>query len=121
MPQQINLCTPILLKQKRYFSARAMVQALALFVLGGAALCGYWVWSLNAASDGIRRTLAMHSGELERLRLALQGSRAAAAPIEVARSAELAARRAELRQREQMLAELQQGAYRAGFGRRSCT
>lgn len=116
MPQQINLCTPILLKQKRYFSARAMVQALALFVLGGAALCGYWVWSLNAASDGFRQTLAMHQGELERLRLALQASKAAAAPIEVARSAELATQRAELQQREQLLAELQQGLYRAGFG-----
>lgn len=116
MPQQINLCTPILLKQKRYFSALAMVQALALFVFGGAALCGYWVWSLNGASDGFRQTLAMHGGELERLRLALQGSRAAAAPIEVARNAELAARRAELQQREQLLAELQQGLYRTGYG-----
>ena len=65
MPQQINLFTPILLTQKRYFSARTMVQALAVFVILGGGLCAYWVWSLNAASEGFGKTLATQSRELE--------------------------------------------------------
>jgi len=41
MPQQINLCTPIFLTQKRYFSAQTMASALGVFVLLGGLLSGY--------------------------------------------------------------------------------
>jgi len=41
MSQQINLFNPVFLRQKRYFSALAMVQAFALIVLGVAAIYGY--------------------------------------------------------------------------------
>jgi hypothetical protein len=34
MPQQINLCTPLFLTQKRYFSAQTMAQALNLALVG---------------------------------------------------------------------------------------
>lgn len=41
MSQQINLYNPILLQQKKYFSARAMAQALAVLALGLLAFYGY--------------------------------------------------------------------------------
>jgi hypothetical protein len=41
MSQQINLFNPIFLKQKKYFSALAMVQALALVLAGIAALYAF--------------------------------------------------------------------------------
>ena len=41
MSQQINLYNPLLLKQKKFFSARTMAQALGLIALGLAAVYGY--------------------------------------------------------------------------------
>jgi Tfp pilus assembly protein PilN len=41
MSQQINLFNPIFLKQKKYFSAVAMVQALALVLIGSLLVSGY--------------------------------------------------------------------------------
>ncbi|MDP1683372.1 MAG: PilN domain-containing protein [Burkholderiales bacterium] len=41
MSQQINLYNPLLLKQKKIFSARTMAQALGLIALGLAAVYGY--------------------------------------------------------------------------------
>ncbi len=41
MSQQINLFNPVFLRQKHYFSALAMVQALALIVAGIAAIYAY--------------------------------------------------------------------------------
>ena len=84
MPQQINLCTPILLTQKRYFSAATMVQALLLFVVLGGGLCAYWVWSLNGASEGFRKTLVTQAQELETLQLALAQGKVDAGPAELA-------------------------------------
>lgn len=116
MPRQINLCTPILLTQKRYFSAQTLLQALAVFVVVGGGLCAYWVWSLNFASEGFRRSLATQSRELESLQLALAQSKAGAAPIETAAIQELQARRAELAQREKIFEQSQRGRFRLGWG-----
>ena len=44
MSQQINLFNPQFLKQKKYFSAVTMTQALGLLVLGMAAFYGFAVW-----------------------------------------------------------------------------
>ena len=41
MSQQINLFNPIFLKQKKYFSVVAMLQALALIALGSVVFYGY--------------------------------------------------------------------------------
>lgn len=41
MSQQINLFNPIFLKQKKYFSALAMMQALALVLVGSLVVAGY--------------------------------------------------------------------------------
>ncbi len=43
MAQQINLCSPILQTQKRYFAAQAMLVSLAAVLLLGAALTAYAV------------------------------------------------------------------------------
>ena len=116
MPQQINLCTPILLTQKRYFSAQTMVQALAVFVLLGGTLCAYWIWNLNAASDGFRKTLASQSRELESLQSAIQKGKAGAGPLEAVLTQELQGQRAELLQREKLMEELQRGLFAPGWG-----
>jgi Tfp pilus assembly protein PilN len=117
MPQQINLCTPILLTQKRYFSAQTMMQALLVFVVFGGALCAFWVWNLDTASAGLKQTLATQARELESLQSAVaQGKKADVAPVEAALTQDLQARRAELPQREKLLEELQRGLFRSGWG-----
>lgn len=47
MSQQINLFNPIFLQQKKYFSAVAMLQALALLLAGMAVLYGFEVRQKN--------------------------------------------------------------------------
>jgi Tfp pilus assembly protein PilN len=116
MSQQINLSTPILLTQKRYFSAQTMVQALAVFLLVGGGLCAYWVWSLNAASEGFQKTLATQARELESLQVAIAQGKAGAVPAEVAQAQDLQGRRAALVQREALLEELHRGLFRPGWG-----
>jgi Tfp pilus assembly protein PilN len=118
MPQQINLCTPILLTQKRYFSAQTMLQALAVFIVLGGGLCAYGVWSLNAASSAMQATLSSQAGELERLQAAIGSAKnktsSALADVGVAQA--LQRRRAELAQREKLAQELQRGLLRPGWG-----
>lgn len=116
MAQQINLCTPILLTQRRYFSAATMVQALLVFVVFGAALAGYWVSTLRDASQGLNRTLAQQAQELTSLQNAITQTKATAGPVPAALSQDLQSRQGELRQREQLLAELQRGLFRSGAG-----
>ena len=82
MAQQINLCTPILLKPKHYFSAQTMVQTVGVFVVLGGLLCGAWVWNLKQATDGYRQVMAGQAQELERLQSAIQRGRAAAGPAD---------------------------------------
>ena len=116
MPQQINLCIPILLTQKRYFSAQTMAQALAIFAVVGGGLLTYWVWSLNKASEGFKKTLAMQSHELEGLESALKQGKAGAGSAETDLTQELQGRRTELLQREKLLETLQDGLFRPGWG-----
>ena len=116
MPQQINLCTPILLTQKRYFSAQTMVQAVSVFVVLGGSLCAYWVGSLNAASEGYSKALATQSTELGSLRAAVAQSQANARPADASSTRELQERRAELARRERVLEEFQRGLVRPGWG-----
>ncbi|CAN5905420.1 hypothetical protein BH11PSE12_BH11PSE12_33030 [soil metagenome] len=51
MTQQINLFNPIFLKQKKYFSAVAMLQALALLLLGSALVAGYAKYKVSGLSQ----------------------------------------------------------------------
>ena len=116
MPQQINLCTPILLTQKRYFSALTMVQAWAVFVLLGGCLCGYWVWSLNVASNAFKQTLSSQSRELVSLQAAVAQNKAGVGPVGLTLAHDLQRLRADLQLREKLQAQLQQGLFRQGQG-----
>jgi hypothetical protein len=116
MPQQINLCTPILLTQKRYFSAQTMLQALAVFGVLGGGLCAYWVWSLNLASDGFKKTLATQARELESLQVAMVQGKPGGAPVNAVLTKDVENRRIELTQREKLLQELQRGLFKPGWG-----
>ena len=116
MPQQINLCTPILLTQKRYFSAQTMAQALAVFVLLGGGLCAYWVWSLNSASEGFKLTLATQAQELASLQVAIQQGKVSTAPLEAALAQQLQGHKLDLQQRQTLMEALQRGLFRPGWG-----
>lgn len=116
MAQQINLCTPILLTQRRYFSATTMVQALSAIVVLGGGLGAFWVWSLNTASEGYKKTLATQAREVESLQLAMTPAKAGTGAADAALTQELQARRSELAQREILLEDLQRGLFRAGWG-----
>ncbi len=50
MSQQINLFNPIFLKQKKYFSAFTMLQALGLIALGSVVFFGYAVYQVEQLS-----------------------------------------------------------------------
>jgi Tfp pilus assembly protein PilN len=116
MPQQINLCTPILLTQKRYFSAQTMVIALGVFLLLGGALSGAWVWNLDQGVQALRQTAVAQTQEVERLKAAIERSKASAAPVDPALLAQLQARRTALLQREKLREALKEGMFRPGWG-----
>ena len=116
MPQQINLCTPILLTQKRYFSAQTMAIGLGVFLVLGAALCGAWVWNLDRASESFEQSLKSHAVELISLKAAIQSSQASAAPVDPALLTLLAERRNAVVQREMLKEALNEGMFRPGWG-----
>ncbi len=69
MSQQINLFNPIFLKQKKYFSVLAMLQALVLVVLGSAAFYGYVAYQvkqLAGQSDEASKRFASEQDKLAR-------------------------------------------------------
>lgn len=116
MPQQINLSTPILLAQRRYFSAQTMVQTLAIFLLVGGALAAYWVTSLNTASEALKATLATRDTELQSLQAATRQGTQASAPAGATLTRDLQTRQAELLAREQLMQALQRGLFQPGLG-----
>lgn len=116
MAQQINLCNPIFLTQKRYFSASTMVRSLGVFAVLGGLLSGYWAWTLHSLSAGYQQAVSNNQREITRLQAAIQINRANAAPADAAQVQELQARQAELQQRELLLRELKRGLLREGFG-----
>ncbi|MDR7306964.1 PilN domain-containing protein [Rhodoferax saidenbachensis] len=114
MPQQINLCTPILLTQKRYFSADTMAISLGVFVVAGALLCGVWVWNLQRASQGFSQTMDLQAREIATLQAAIQRGQTAAAPVDPALLQKLKEQQALLLQKQQTLQALQQGVSQPG-------
>jgi Tfp pilus assembly protein PilN len=114
MPQQINLSTPVLLVEKRYFSALAMLQTLVALVVLGGALTAYGVVSLRSATAQMRSTGSAQAAELATLRATL-----AAAPAEGSvkqLEQDLAAAQAQLTERSETLAELRRGVLAPGSG-----
>lgn len=109
MPQQINLCTPLLLAPKRYFSAQTMAQALAVFLLVGGALCGAWVWNLNHTTSELQQLQSRQATELAALKAALLANAASAAPLSPALQTQVQDLRAQVQAQEKVLLALQQG------------
>jgi Tfp pilus assembly protein PilN len=116
MPQQINLCTPIFLTQKRYFSAQTMASALGVFVLLGGILSAYWTWTLKSLSEGYQQSVSANQREIARLQAAIRLNKENSAPADAALVQELQARQGELERRQALLAELKRGLLRDGQG-----
>ncbi len=114
MAQQINLCSPILLTEKRYFSAHTMAIALGVFLVLGTVLCAAWVWNLQSATQEFRATMDVQAREVASLQAALARSKANAAPVDAALGRQLQERQALLHQREAILAALQDGLLQPG-------
>ena len=107
MSQQINLFNPVFLKQKKYFSAVTMAQALGLIVLGVAALsayAGYRLFELKKDAAATTAQLAQTQAQLEKLK-------ASFAPRQKSQTleAEIGRTEAELTARNQALETLQNG------------
>lgn len=109
MPQQINLCTPLLLAPKRYFSAQTMAQALAVFLLVGGVLCATWVWNLNHTTSELQQLQSRQATELAALKAALLANAASAAPLSPALQTQVQDLRAQVQAQEKVLLALQQG------------
>lgn len=116
MPQQINLSSPLLLKEKHYFSARTMALALTFLVVVGGALCAGWVWNLQNASKGYNDTMAAQARELASLQAAIQSAKASAAPPDPVLVQQAQERRRTAQQRGQLLQALREGMFRPGEG-----
>lgn len=67
MAQQINLYSPILLSTKRYFSALAMAQALAVIAVGAAALCVWTLVQTRSLRDDLQKTERSNTTEKQLL------------------------------------------------------
>lgn len=108
MPQQINLYNPILLARKRYFSALAMGQALAVLLLGLAALGGWSVLATRQLRLDLASATAADAQEKQRLDAAL--ARRPALPKDTtALEQQLAQAQQQLGERQRLLAELVPG------------
>ena len=116
MPQQINLSTPVLLAQKRYFSARTMLVSLMVFALLGGGGTAYGLWNLRQAAQAMRSALAAQEPELARLRAAVAHAKAVDTNAEAQLTQQLQAARQQLAERARVLAELRQGTLIPGRG-----
>lgn len=116
MPQQVNLYLPILRKRKESFTAQTLAQALVVVLLGGAAVTAAWVWNLQQASDSLQQTLQAQEKERAVLQAALESARTSTGPKREALSQQTRARLAELKQRQDVLAALNQGLLEPGRG-----
>lgn len=67
MSQQINLFNPQLLRQKKYFSMLAMVQALALMMLGSALFYAYALYQVQQLAALSEETNRRYAAAQERL------------------------------------------------------
>jgi hypothetical protein len=105
--QQINLFNPIFLRQKRHFSALAMVQALVLVLLGALAMYAYQARQNRVLAEVLAQTEKDLSTRREQLaRFGKEFSALGASKVLVE---ELAAAEARLAGRRALLADLKTG------------
>lgn len=114
MSQQINLFNPQLLKQKKYFSAQTMTQALGLVVLGMAAFYGFAIWQ-----DGnLARHIADSTRDYEQQKQQFAKVTAELSPEkrEAQLDQDLKSTEAAIGSRQALLRELQAGVMGASAG-----
>jgi hypothetical protein len=116
MAQQINLSTPILLAQKRYFSASTMAISLGTFLVLGGALCAAWIWNFDRGIETLGQSVATQALEVNNLKAAIERSKASAAPVDPALLEQLQRVRNSIGQREKLQIALQEGVFRPGWG-----
>jgi Tfp pilus assembly protein PilN len=116
MPQQINLSTPVLLAQKRYFSAQTMLVSLAVFGLLGAGGTAYGLWELRSVTQAMRTALTTQEPELTRLRAAVAVSKVSDTGGEAMAAQRLQAARVQLAERARALSEVRDGMLVPGRG-----
>jgi hypothetical protein len=107
--QQINLFNPIFLKQKKYFSAVTMAQALGLIFVGSAALSAYTGYRLTALSKEAEAT----SARLAAVQAQSSQVNSQYAPKQKAKSLEEDIRKSEseIKSLQHILAVLQKGEF----------
>lgn len=66
MSQQINLFNPVFLKQRKYFSVLAMLQALGLIMLGSAVFYAYAVYQVQLLAKQSEETGKRYAAEQQR-------------------------------------------------------
>lgn len=67
MSQQINLFNPLFRKQKKYFSAATMLQALSMLLLGSLLLYGYAWYRMSTIDERAVQTAATHKATQAKL------------------------------------------------------
>lgn len=67
MSQQINLFNPVFIKQKKYFSAIAMLQALGLLLAGSMLFYGYALYQVGQLRQHSESTARRYADAQERL------------------------------------------------------
>jgi Tfp pilus assembly protein PilN len=119
MTQQINLCNPVLLTKRRYFSAEVMLRAYLGFMVLLSATFGYWVWQLETERAAFTVAVAAQSQELRILQDSLGKIKSDAGVAVKGLSQDLQAQRLKQLQREQLLTALNKGHFQPGAGHAS--
>lgn len=117
MPQQINIFTPVLATQNRYFSANRLVQVLTIVIFFSSGIYSYLIWEMGIATRELKNTFSLKAQELDRLHLAIkkdQQTRASGTVFVQAQS-----QRTELLRLEKIVNALQQGLSHNGQGHAS--
>jgi Tfp pilus assembly protein PilN len=107
MSQQINLYNPIFLKQKHYFSALTMVQALAVVLVGALGIYAFEVWQNRTLERVLAETDQRVAAQREQLlKFAKEYSEQGASR---ALTDDLAKAEGRLQQRQALLSDLRTG------------
>jgi hypothetical protein len=67
MSQQINLFNPVFMKQRKYFSLLAMLQALGMIIAGSLIFYGYAIYQVDQLGRQSRENTQRHNAEQMRL------------------------------------------------------
>lgn len=116
MPQQINLCTPLLQTPTQRFAATTLVQALAVLIVVGGALAGAWLWSLHQARIEFVQATQARAQEVRELQATIDRTKAMIRGPSPELQKQVQDRQAEVQAREAVLQALRDGVLVPGAG-----